>query len=327
MSNSRVGKGLLPGLLFGLYSLTHLNLNNCNLREGQNPEEVGCLVSLEELYLSNNNFVTLPASISQLSKLRFLDLECCQWLRSLGSEPPSSLEMVKTSYCTSLNTFLDPMSECNLRCSAVCLDWMELVERQGRERTPIASLTRYLQVSLDLSSSFLCSLSIYYINEWKCFWVWWCFFLFLQNPPNSRGMFHIILPGNQIPKWFKHKNDWSSSSISTRLYPNLYNNKWIGFAICAYFAADGSAQFGRGVRINGNYWRHGIVPLPGNRINSNHLWLFYLPRDKYFLTECKNTCYQIEFIFDDPYGFNYKNLMAERCGVRLVCEKDIWCVS
>lgn len=133
-------------------------------------------------------------------------------------------------------------------------------------------------------------------------------------------MFQIILPGNQIPKWFKHQNKWSS--ISIKLDPNLCSSRWLGFAVCAYFAADASAHFGCGVMINDNYWTHGTVPLPGTPINSNHLWLFYLPRDKYFLTECKNTCYDIEFTFD-PYGFGYKSYIVKGCGVRLVCEKDV----
>ena len=42
------------GLLFGLSSLTKLNLRNCNLKEI--PSDIGCLFSLKDLDLSGNNF-------------------------------------------------------------------------------------------------------------------------------------------------------------------------------------------------------------------------------------------------------------------------------
>jgi Leucine-rich repeat (LRR) protein len=48
---------------------------------------IGCLSSLEYLTLSRNNFATLPASISQLSKLETLDLSYCYKLQSLPVLP------------------------------------------------------------------------------------------------------------------------------------------------------------------------------------------------------------------------------------------------
>ena len=73
----------------------------------------------------------LPASMNKLSKLGYLDLCSCNKLRSLGPELPYSLEMARVECCISLETFLDPLSQCNLQCSAICFNCFELVKRQG----------------------------------------------------------------------------------------------------------------------------------------------------------------------------------------------------
>ncbi|KAH9725790.1 ADP-ribosyl cyclase/cyclic ADP-ribose hydrolase [Citrus sinensis] len=63
--------------LEGLCSLSKLDLSYCGLGEGAIPNDIGNLCSLKELYLSKNNFVTLPASISGLLNLKELELEDC----------------------------------------------------------------------------------------------------------------------------------------------------------------------------------------------------------------------------------------------------------
>lgn len=153
--NTIVGDGLLSGCL---YSLKKLDLSSCNLSVGAFPEEFGCLFSLEDLNLSHNYLSCLPASIYQLSKLRYLNLGYCCCLTSLGPELPPSLEMVTTDHCASLETFLDPLNPCDLRCSALCVDCFDLVRRQGSKRTAFSSLKRYLQVSLHLSAFCWCVL-------------------------------------------------------------------------------------------------------------------------------------------------------------------------
>jgi hypothetical protein len=55
--------------LSSLCSLEELDLRACKLREGAVPEDIGCLSSLRSLNLSRNNFISLPKSINQLSRL------------------------------------------------------------------------------------------------------------------------------------------------------------------------------------------------------------------------------------------------------------------
>ena len=109
------------------------------MRDGAFPDDFGCLDSC------------LPAHFNRLSKLRDLNLSDCSNLTSLGPELPNSLESVWVDDCIELHAFLDPLSQCNLRCSAIsCVNCVNLVNRQGGKRTAITSLGRYLQVCLSL---------------------------------------------------------------------------------------------------------------------------------------------------------------------------------
>ena len=67
------------------------------------PESLGQLSSLEELFLVKNNFVRIPESIMQLSKLKFLNLSYSERLQSLLKLPCSLLEL-DAHHCTVLDT-------------------------------------------------------------------------------------------------------------------------------------------------------------------------------------------------------------------------------
>ncbi|XP_040938141.1 disease resistance protein RPV1-like [Gossypium hirsutum] len=73
---------MLP-LLSGLNSLRELKLRDCNLCEGDIPRDTSGLSSLTDLDLSGNNFISVPASLTQLSKLEFLYLINCKKLKYL----------------------------------------------------------------------------------------------------------------------------------------------------------------------------------------------------------------------------------------------------
>nr|AFP55563.1 lrr [Rosa rugosa] len=88
--------------------LRTLKLNDCNLCEGEIPNDIGSLSSLWMLELRGNNFVSLPASIHLLSKLRVIDVENCKRLQHLPELPVNDSLHVKTNNCTSLQVFPDP---------------------------------------------------------------------------------------------------------------------------------------------------------------------------------------------------------------------------
>ena len=87
-----------------LPSLKTLNLSDCNLWDGGLPVDLSCLSSLHELDLSKNNFTRLPDSISQLSKLKSLNLNDCSRLQSLP-DLPLSIGIIYARRCPSLEKY------------------------------------------------------------------------------------------------------------------------------------------------------------------------------------------------------------------------------
>ncbi|KAF3456180.1 hypothetical protein FNV43_RR00830 [Rhamnella rubrinervis] len=253
--NTIVGNGLSSA---GLSCLEKLNLRRCVLRDGAFPDDF-------------------------------------RYLKSLGAELPDSLEWIDVEYCGELDTFLDPLSQCNLQCSTIyCEGCFKLVDKQGSQRTAMTSLGRYL-----------------------------------QNPPKPSKRFDIVLPGNEIPSWFTHKVR-GSSSTSLPLYPNWCTNKWMGFALSVCFTDTGELIYGRSwsweIKINQEDWGFGHVHWPvkyvdGTNFNHGHIWLLYLPRDTYFRSEWHEKSGDIQFSFKPTHEF--ESLEFKQCGVRLVYDQDI----
>ncbi|XP_024178294.1 uncharacterized protein LOC112184260 [Rosa chinensis] len=94
----------LPSKFSGLRSLTTLNLGGCNLAEGAIPNDIGDLFSLQSLDLSENNFFTIPESISQLSELTEISLFKCSKLWTLPKDLPSSLRNLNVRGCPMLTS-------------------------------------------------------------------------------------------------------------------------------------------------------------------------------------------------------------------------------
>ncbi|KAK9948408.1 hypothetical protein M0R45_003984 [Rubus argutus] len=106
---------LVLGSLKHFCSLKRLNLNDCKLGEGAIPDDIGCLSSLEDLDLSVNNFVSLPATINGLSKLKCLNLADCKRLEQLPDLPLfSGTCYVAADNCISLKKLPDPPAMCRL---------------------------------------------------------------------------------------------------------------------------------------------------------------------------------------------------------------------
>ncbi|KAF3952520.1 hypothetical protein CMV_021928 [Castanea mollissima] len=91
---------LLPRLRF----IVSLNLADRNLCDGGLPDDLSGLSSLQELDLSKNNLTRLPNSISQLSKLKSLQLNDCSRLQSLP-DLPLSVGYVRARRCPLLEKY------------------------------------------------------------------------------------------------------------------------------------------------------------------------------------------------------------------------------
>ncbi|KAE8731812.1 hypothetical protein F3Y22_tig00002511pilonHSYRG00134 [Hibiscus syriacus] len=97
---------MLPSLS-GLSSLKKLKQRDCNLCEGDITIDISRLPSLVILDLSSNNFISLPDSLTRLSKLEVLKLMNCRGLKSLP-ELPTSTVVVSIDHCTSLELISNP---------------------------------------------------------------------------------------------------------------------------------------------------------------------------------------------------------------------------
>ncbi|XP_034677378.1 disease resistance protein RUN1-like isoform X2 [Vitis riparia] len=196
--------------LSGLYSLKTLNLSDCNLLEGALPIDLSSLSSLEWLDLSRNSFITIPASLSGLSRLNVLMLPYCKSLQSLP-ELPSSIEYLNAEACTSLETFSCSLSACTSK------RWRPLY---------LASIPKSLQSSLGNRQLHLAS-----IPEFLQPFLGNCF---VHGPQNG---YDAIVPGSRIPEWFVDQS--TGSSVTVELPPHWYNTKLMGMAVCAVIGATG----------------------------------------------------------------------------------------
>ncbi|XP_052188705.1 TMV resistance protein N-like isoform X3 [Diospyros lotus] len=95
----------LPALS-GLHSLLLLDLRNQNFSKGVLPDDLGSLSSLQCLYLSGTNIISLPTSIRRLGRLHTLELMDCKELKSLPNLP-KNIYSINVSGCTSLETLQD----------------------------------------------------------------------------------------------------------------------------------------------------------------------------------------------------------------------------
>ncbi|TYG47766.1 hypothetical protein ES288_D11G367400v1 [Gossypium darwinii] len=313
---------MLPSLS-SLSSLRELKLRDCNLREGDIPSDIFCLSSLTHLDLSGNNFLSIPASITRLPKVKLLMLSSCKELKSLP-ELLTSIARVCIDGCASLEVVASPLKVCNLLdlASIKAINCYRLAENINA----LTLLKKHL----------------------KAF-------------ANSRQMFDVIIPGSEIPEWFSQQRGGSTIRIPLPL--NIQNDsQWIGVASCCIFVNDDAYQdkfincravihcrnSGQGGR-NGSVFRDTDLRrvdasgwLFGKRFNQpitkDHLFLRYWSRDKLYpfsledkCGECEinnlwtidcldQECDELELSFTDP---DVPCVKVKKCGVRMVNEKDL----
>ncbi|KAK4570783.1 hypothetical protein RGQ29_029577 [Quercus rubra] len=284
---------LLSTSLSGLCSLTNLDLSYCNLKAI--PNDVACLFFLKELNLSGNNFSCLPESISQLSNLSFLGVENCKNLRLLP-KPPLNICYIWGNGCTSLEIVPNLLKLNSLGNRALLLsNCSKLVDKQRFIHLFFAVIRKHLQ------GHFL-----------------------LEN------RFDIVIPGSEIPKWFRHQSIGNKVSIQEPY--SLLCNEWMGIAVCVVFCSVPCHQIHENCSLtcwliaNGKQMDLG----PNNRYIvglSDHIWLIYLlpqyykEKDIKSVWECDANGFSQIGVRIDNIGC--KGLEVKKCGLRLVYKKDI----
>ncbi|TYG47745.1 hypothetical protein ES288_D11G365300v1 [Gossypium darwinii] len=319
---------VLP-LLSGLSSLRKLNLRDCNLCEGDIPRDISGLSSLIRLDLSGNIFISIPASLTRLSKLEFLHLSNCN-MCTLGEADIHGLSSL-SGLCLRGNNFMTiPLALTQLcRLKLLGLSNCKMLKSLPELLTSMC-INGCSSLEVVASPSKVRNLVdggyIFAIN---------CFKLaeninaltllkkYLKASANSIKRFTTVMPGSEIPEWFSQQKNDSSIKIPLRK-----DSQWIGVASCCIFinndaskdnedisctafiycrnseqaSCDGSIFRGRNRRqIDGSSW------LVGERDNEpvmkDHLFLRYWSRDKLY-----------PISMEDKYGHcETNNLWATDC--------------
>ncbi|XP_060671636.1 TMV resistance protein N isoform X2 [Ziziphus jujuba] len=194
----------LPSSFAGLSSLTSLSLSKCNLPEGAIPEDIGCLLSLQYLYLSENDFEMLPKSISKLSNLRELHLDGCKKIRSLP-KLPLSIKYVYVYDCPMLN---DSNGQLTIWASTEGFSFID-----GRKPDNRRGFSYH---SLPMPEEHIHIL----------------FPKFIKDQIDDEKIFQIPFPYTRIPEWCSHGD--TKSSIRIQL-PEEGGRAWTGFALFIVF--------------------------------------------------------------------------------------------
>ncbi|KAK6267602.1 hypothetical protein QUC31_011762 [Theobroma cacao] len=280
--------------LSSLSSLTELNISGMNLCEGALPSDICCLSSLEVLDLSDNNFVSLPTNLSQLTKLYRLQLMGCSKLETLP-QLPSSVQGLMLDGCTSLQRVPNPTNPHD----PSWVTWFYGVNcfKLAANKNALRMLKGYLKTFA-----------------------------------NAGIRVDIVIPGTEIFEWFNHQSEkcsimipilqndvqWMGFALCCVVVPTSNNVDWteedITCRVIIHFEDLTFKSCTHGIGFN-------------TQTSKDHLCLWYLPVEKLLHDQFGNlqsrdwiqSCIGIEFLFDID-GIGNK---VNKCGARLVYPSDL----
>ncbi|XP_059665563.1 disease resistance-like protein DSC1 isoform X1 [Cornus florida] len=230
-------------------------------------ELLSCLNTLSHLDLRNCNFSeeSFPKDIGCLSCLERLDLR----ENKISSIPASliqlkNLKRLDLVRCTSLRTLTSlPPSICYVNahdCKSLERYWINppSASSPNNREFKFTECHKLVMFQMDNMPNML-------------------------SQSQLQGLYHIILPGSEIPQWFRYKSEGEGSTSVLSLsvvvdhhHPSCYNNVK-GIAICfalEFFGLYSLIQFD--LKINGygvSRWLENPESYCDGRWNGNHLFL------------------------------------------------------
>ncbi|XP_030935996.1 TMV resistance protein N-like [Quercus lobata] len=324
--------------------------------------------NLEKLVLNGCiNLHEVHPSVMVPKKLTFLDLENCKSLRSLPNKfEMESLELLILSGCSKIKRipeFMENMkrlSKIHLNATAITKlpssveHLTNLASFLPEKLWNVKSLEKVNVSGIALRELPLSVLTLKNLKELSfrgCKGpppklLWSKLFPFNLMPKRSLspeihkqsiiiglyGAFNIVIPGSEIPKWFRHQS--VGNNIVNAQVTHQNENKWIGIAVCAMSCPNFYRyDFGRSLRcrilINEPEGLHLFVGYCPRcvQIKSHHLWMCYLPYQMFNENERvvlgqidENGFIQMELRFQ---WVPKHDVEIKKCGFRLVYEKDI----
>ncbi|KAM5561552.1 hypothetical protein ABKV19_022245 [Rosa sericea] len=250
-------------LSFILCSLINLNLGGCKLLE----EIPDCFTSFPELLvldLSHSMIETIPPSIKQVSKLKYLSLYGCERLQSLPVLP-FLLEELFAEGCKRLETVSVSVT----------------AQTQGLDQILSGKRTEFLVFpgcdNLDENSRSN-------IMDDAHFRIMRMATALVSLKRLSSGEVELMCPGNEIPKWFSCQTEGFLMSIKLPLHWSDDSN-FLGIALCSVSAIHGiphSPEYKCGMILKTNTGETHTVNLQSRRswwtddtAEKDHVFVWY----------------------------------------------------
>ncbi|XP_062000461.1 disease resistance-like protein DSC1 [Rosa rugosa] len=202
-------------LSFILCSLVNLNLGSCKLLE-EIPDCFTSFPALQVLDLSHTMIETIPPSIKQVSRLKHLFQDGCEWLQSLPVLP-CLLKKLGASKCTRLKTV-----SVSVTAQTEGLDQIVSEKKRTERHTYYGCDSLYKNARSNIMDD--------------------AHFRIMQMATAcnlkrlSSGKVELMCPGlNEIPKWFSCQMEGYSMNIKLPLHWSDDSN-FLGIALCSVSA-------------------------------------------------------------------------------------------
>ncbi|KAI4369751.1 hypothetical protein MLD38_018163 [Melastoma candidum] len=291
---SSSSRGLLLPPMSGLTSLTTLLLSDCYLVDGEIPDDLDLLGSLEIVSLEGNLLTRVPAAVTRMTKLKYLSVSRCENLHSVPTLP--SVEWMFADDCPSL----------------------ELIPNQFAGATELSFLNCPLLAGNYASNDLMTALLKQH----------------LSTPPiHEDAMFCVWLPGTEIPEWFGARSTGNTvkAALPERAARDRWKGfAWCCIfelvkqeASGTHIYNDGVSDFTHIININmrtdKGATRNGGWPVHSERnIRTEHSLLAYASPDLYWSSEHLDEADEMTFLFE-AMG---EGLVIRSCGVHLVLENE-----
>nr|POF01857.1 disease resistance-like protein csa1 [Quercus suber] len=246
-------------------------LSGCS-RLKKYPEVEGNMSSLSELYLNETAMKDLPSSMEHLTGLIKLDLRDCKNLSSLPNVCCylMSLKILTLSSCSKINELPENLG--NIKDGCTSLEMLPLRPEDGLY--PDLYLLNCVKLINNEDYGDMLLTTLRHHIQFK----------------GDEPIYHIIIPGREIPKWFRHQ------SVGTSMNFQVPSDKLKGVAMYAIFVLHQHHPLHSTYETSGGYiFMHRLqFYLKANRyesqsipdfpfseefgkIESYHLYLSYIP--------------------------------------------------
>ncbi|PRQ34204.1 putative leucine-rich repeat domain, L domain-containing protein [Rosa chinensis] len=297
-----------------------MHVNILDLRGCKVLEEIpDCISSLTSLNLSGSMIKSIPSTIKQASRLRFLYARNCNCLQSLP-ELPSLLKVFDASGCPKLKTVSFSMTALRQGLDQICEDVIDHYEKHRF----------YNCLNLDENSrsnimddAHLRIMRIATANYRK----------FLEEGSPLVG---VVCSGSKIPKWFSYQTEGCLLNIELPINWSEDPN-FLGLALCAVVTSPEKSSLtcksdfktinGESHQFN-NYFPYDCNLTRWGDVNSDHVlvWYYGLESAQQFTifnnaTEASFEFYALNKRYVDGVLFT-DDYMVKRCGVSLLYAQD-----